>query len=256
MKKILLTCVFMALLLTPAHSQSQVESETIRYSNGKPKEQYSYYRAADGKKVLHGKRIVWLEDGTKFEEGELRHGKFEGLRTYWHNNGQKQSEGYYHDDLPEGVWKSWYPSGRQLDQCSYNRGQRHGICRFWDEEGRQVGSVEYIGGKPMAFVEWEKRNAGRYQQPVYLHPHIIVHPDRLTFVSNYVGIRKTYALTELEKLFVSLPGSVWAGGREIHLHQATGLGSEQDIRRMEKIMVQVAAFFQSRGYRVIVGPTS
>src|SRR5215475_1863767 len=77
------------------------------------------------------------------------------------------------------------------------------MCPIRSAIDSAICSVEYIGGKPMAFVEWEKRNAGMYRQPVYLYPHIIAHPDRLTFVSNYVGIRKTFALTELEKLTVA-----------------------------------------------------
>jgi len=50
----------------------QVQKKTERFSNGRPKTEYSFYRARDGQEVLHGKYLTWFGNGKKELSCKLR----------------------------------------------------------------------------------------------------------------------------------------------------------------------------------------
>src|ERR1700688_3722104 len=58
-----------------------VQKNTQRFSNGKPKVEYSFYRGKDGPEVLHGKYITWSESGQKESSCNYLHGEKEGLAS-------------------------------------------------------------------------------------------------------------------------------------------------------------------------------
>lgn len=238
-------------LLTPAsaYCQRHEELKIERFPNGMPQAEYSFYRDKNGKEVWHGKRTEWTQNGKTFSEGTFLDGKAEGLRTYWHENGQKSAEGYYRNDEPVGVWLHWYADGQLQTKCSYSHGRKQGTCLYWNEKSREVDKVKYINGKPLAIVTWEKQNAGKRKNAVYLYPYIVVRPDNLIFTSNYADISKVFALDELERVFTSLPKSVWVNGKEIGV-TSVGLASVEEHKRMERVLDEVTTFFHSKGYRV------
>jgi hypothetical protein len=243
--------VLLLSLLIPqaAYCQIQVETRVERFPDGMPRAEYSFYRDGKGNEVWHGKRTEWTHTGQKFSEGTYLNGKAEGRRTYWHGNGQKSAEGDYRDDVPVGVWVKWYADGRLQEKCEYENGHKHGTCTYWGERGGEVDTVRYVNGKPLAVVEWEKRNAGKHKGPVYLYPYIVVRPGNLLFASGYAGISREFPLEELEQVFASLPESVWVNGREIGL-TAVGLASAEDTRLMDERLKTVEEFFRGKGYRV------
>ena len=243
--------VLLLTLFFPAtvYCQSQVETKIERFPSGTPRAEYSFYRADNGDEVWHGKRTEWYQGGQKFSEGVYVNGKAEGLRTYWHENGRKSAEGNYRNDRPVGVWLKWYPDGRLQEKCKYKDGQKHGLGVYWSEVSREVDVVRYINGKPLAIVEWEKRNAGKHKEPAYLYPYIVVRPHGLTFTSNYAGITKEFSGEELEQVFMSLPKSVWVNGREIGL-TSVNFASLEDQKLLEEGSKTVENFFLSKGYRV------
>lgn len=240
------------LIPASAYCQRQEEFQIERFPNGAPRVSYGFYRDQKGKQVCHGKRIEWTENGQKFSEGTCRDGKAEGLRTYWHQNGRKSSEGYYHNDEPVGVWLHWYSDGQLAARCPYSHGQRQGTCLYWNEKNREVEKIKYINGKPLAIVRWEKQHSG-LKDTVYLYPYIVVRPDDLIFTSKYADLSKSFTLEELEKVFASLPKSVWVNGKEIGI-TSVGLASVEAHKRMESVSQEVIAFFQNKGYRIQLLP--
>src|SRR5437667_229138 len=90
-----------------------VQKNTERFSNGMPKAEYCFYRGKDGREVLHGKYISWLESGQEFSVQNYRNGKAEGRTVYWHENGKKSRQGMYHDGSPVGTWASWHKNGQK-----------------------------------------------------------------------------------------------------------------------------------------------
>ncbi len=144
-----------------------VQKNTERFSNGRPKAEYCFYRGEGGLEVLHGKYINWFESGQESSEQDYRNGKIEGRTTYWHENGKKSSQGMYHDNYPVGTWVSWHKNGQRESSCNYVNGEKEGVCLWWDAQGRQADSVEYIHGKPRAIAEWEARDQGAVKTPIF-----------------------------------------------------------------------------------------
>ena len=232
-----------------------VQKKTERFSNGKPKAEYCFYREKDGQEVLHGKYITWSESGQKFSEQNYRNGRIDGRTIYWHENGKKSWQGMYQDDHPVGTWVSWHKNGQKGSSCSYVSGEKEGVCLWWDDHGRQADSVEYIHGKPRAIAEWEARDKRAVKTSIYLYPSILVRPNgSLTFSSAYAGITKEFSVSQLEEIFASLPASVWVDGKSIGVQQV-GLATEADHQMMDEITEKVKAFFASKGYRVYSLPS-
>lgn len=228
----------------------QVQKKTERFSNGRPKAEYCFYREKDGLEVLHGQRITWFESGQIFSEQSYRNGKADGRTVYWHENGKKSWQGMYRDDYPVGTWVSWHRNGQKESSCNYVNGEKEGVCLWWDAQGRQTDSVEYIHGKPRAIAEWDARDQRTVKTPIYLYPYILVRPNgSLTFTSAYEGITKEFSLAQVEEIFASLPASVWVDGKSIGVQQV-GVATEADHRTMAQIAEKVKEFFISKGYRV------
>lgn len=227
-----------------------VQKKTERFSNGRPKAEYYFYREKDGLEVLHGKRITWFESGQIFSEQSYRNGKVDGRTVYWHENGEKSSQGMYHDDSPMGTWVTWHKNGQKESSCNYVNGEKEGVCLWWDDKGRQVDSVEYVHGKPRAIAEWEARDERAVRTAIYLYPYILVLPKgSLTFISGYAGITKEFSLSQMGETFRSLPASVWVDGKSIGIQQV-GLASGADHQTMDQVTEKAKAFFTSKGYRV------
>jgi hypothetical protein len=83
-----------------------VQKNTERFSNGRPKAEYCFYRGKDALEVLHGKYITWSESGQKLSEQNYRNGKIDGRTVYWHENGKKSWEGTYQEGYAVGTWVS------------------------------------------------------------------------------------------------------------------------------------------------------
>jgi hypothetical protein len=227
-----------------------VQKKTERFSNGRPKTEYCFYREKDGQEVLHGKYVTWSESGAKFSERDYRDGKIDGRTIYWQENGKKSSQGMYHNNYPVGTWVSWHKNGQKESSCNYVNGKKEGVCFWWDDHGRQVDSVEYIHGKLRAIAEWEARDQRAVKTSIYLYPYILVlRTGSLTFRSAYAGINKEFSLSQLEEVAASLPASVWVDGKSIGIQQV-GLSSEADHQTIVEITEKVRAFFTSKGYRV------
>jgi len=232
-----------------------VQKNTERFSNGRPKAEYCFYRGKDALEVLHGKYITWSESGQKLSEQNYRNGKIDGRTVYWHENGKKSWQGTYHDGYAVGTWVSWNENGQKESSCNYVNGEKEGVCLWWDAQGRKADSVEYIHGKPRAIAEWEARDQRAVKTPIYLYPSILVLPKGgLTFSSAYAGITKDFSVSQLEEVFASLPASVWVDGKSIGIQQV-GLASEADHQTMDQVMEKVKAFFTGRGYRVYGVPS-
>src|ERR1700746_3601014 len=70
-----------------------VQKNTERFSNGRPKAEYCFYRGKDALEVLHGKYITWSESGQKLSEQNYRNGKIAGRSVYLYETGDKSWQG-------------------------------------------------------------------------------------------------------------------------------------------------------------------
>jgi hypothetical protein len=98
----------------------QVQKKTERFSNGRPKTEYSSYRGKDGQEVLHGKYLTWLENGKKELSCNYVNGEKEGVCLWW-------------DDL-----------GRQADSVEYIHGKPRAIAEWEARDQRAVKTPIYL----------------------------------------------------------------------------------------------------------------
>jgi hypothetical protein len=80
-----------------------VQKNTERFSNGKPKVEYSFYRGKDGVEVLHGKYITWSESGQKESSCSYLHGEKEGLCFWWNDQGKLADSVEYIHGKPRAI---------------------------------------------------------------------------------------------------------------------------------------------------------
>lgn len=93
----------------------------------------------DGRRVLHGRRVVWESANLRPERlEEYRDGRLTGPAIHWYASGQKASEGELLDGRRHGLWREWYESGGLRSEERYERGERVGVRRLWDEDGREL----------------------------------------------------------------------------------------------------------------------
>lgn len=85
--------------LRPMH----VQKNTERFSNGKPKVEYSFYRGKDGAEVLHGRYITWSESGQKESSCNYLHGEKEGLCFWWNDQGKLADSVEYIHGKPRAI---------------------------------------------------------------------------------------------------------------------------------------------------------
>src|ERR1700730_6553862 len=80
-----------------------VQKNTERFSNGKPKVEYSFYRGKDGVEVLHGRYITWSESGQKESSCNYLHGEKEGLCFWWNDQGKLADSVEYIHGKPRAI---------------------------------------------------------------------------------------------------------------------------------------------------------
>ena len=81
----------------------QVQKKTERFSNGRPKTEYSSYRGKDGQEVLHGKYLTWFENGKKELSCNYVNGEKEGICLWWDDLGRKADSVEYIHGKPRAV---------------------------------------------------------------------------------------------------------------------------------------------------------
>ena len=95
----LLTFLSFFLLSPPAWPEHKgttlVEREGVWY--------YPFHKAP-----LHGRVMVWHENGQRKSRYTYKDGKQSGRWTDWYESGQKQSDGFYKDGQQDGSWTEWY----------------------------------------------------------------------------------------------------------------------------------------------------
>jgi hypothetical protein len=102
--------------IRPTH----VQKKTERFSNGRPKAEYCFYREKNGQEVLHGKWVTW------------------------HKNGQKESSCNYVNGEKEGVCLWWDDQGRQADSVEYIHGKPRAIAEWEARDQRAVKTPIYL----------------------------------------------------------------------------------------------------------------
>lgn len=127
----------------------QISEKT--WPNGRLFIRENYYLADGGRRrVLHGVRTTWHDNGEKASEDTYKDGKLDGPSVRWRTDGKKEVEGAWQDDREEGVWTWWQPTGDLHSRCIYRNGHIVGRKTYWNAAGTVIREEDYDdGGHPV-----------------------------------------------------------------------------------------------------------
>ena len=86
--------------------------------------------------LLHGKQLLYHENGQKRLSVNVVDGKREGPYTEWYANGQVRATGKYRRDQLHGEIDYWYDDGKPWAINNYDRGNPVGHWIEWDRDGK------------------------------------------------------------------------------------------------------------------------
>ena len=75
---------------------------------------------------LHGRVVVWYENGQMKSRHTYKDGKQSGRWTDWYESGQKKLDTRYKDGQQDGPWTVWDKHGNITKQTTYSHG--HEVC--------------------------------------------------------------------------------------------------------------------------------
>lgn len=105
----------------------------------------------------HGPRHAWHADGSKWFEGQYRHGKRQGEWTFWHANGKLRSKGSYVDDKRDGPSTHWHDSGEKALQGHCKAGAEDGVWKSWWPNGKPEAVIRFVNGAPSGRAVYTSR---------------------------------------------------------------------------------------------------
>ena len=109
----------------------------------------------DGK--MDGLVVEWYENGQKKAEGNWKDGKQDGPITFWHENGQKWIEGNYKDGKQDGLWVSWHENGKKESERNFKDGNEEGMQVAWHENGKKQAEANFKEGEPISGKFWNSK---------------------------------------------------------------------------------------------------
>lgn len=119
---------------------------------------------------LDGEVILWLENGTKWIEGQYQEGNKQGQWTEWSENGLKAREGHFLNNKQQGLWTTWYPNEKQKSsEGQYQNGERVGLWTSWHWNGKKSEEGNFLAGKKHGSWTWWDRNSDRKVVSEYLN---------------------------------------------------------------------------------------
>lgn len=89
---------------------------------------------------------VYRPDRTLHKQGNVAHGKDDGVYREYHQNGLLKYEYHYRSGAKTGVWKSWYEDGTPYTERHFENDRLHGKVLVWDVAGDLAKEYEYRRG--------------------------------------------------------------------------------------------------------------
>lgn len=115
------------------------------------------YRTAEGKEVLHGKRVVFFDrtKSAKWLEEDWLHGKCHGTQRKWEPTGELVWEAAYVLGEQHGRFRKWYKSGQLWIEGYCYKVKEHGPRTEWHENGKKALEIVYVEDKQQGIRrEW------------------------------------------------------------------------------------------------------
>lgn len=98
------------------------------------------------KDTLHGKRVLYFQEGGKQIVEHYIKGKFHGPYFTFFPDGKPYVEGEYQNNVMSGVWKTYYPSGQLKEEVTFKDNLENGPFKEYHENGKNKAKGNYKDG--------------------------------------------------------------------------------------------------------------
>jgi antitoxin component YwqK of YwqJK toxin-antitoxin module len=143
-------------------SNPNVRTEEHRNAQGVLISTEGFYIDKRGKKVLHGPKIVWFDNGRKSQEVQYVDGKMHGSQIEWNRFGDRILEGTWDQDQRVGTWTGWHLHGKKASECTYKKGLIVGSKRYWNNRGKLIREDRYKEGHLREVTAWYDNGQKEY----------------------------------------------------------------------------------------------
>lgn len=107
--------------------------ETEWFPSGRKKSEFEYKEG-----VMHGRALMWHENGVHKLEAQIRAGRLEGPRVRWYESGETEAVQTFRNDLAHGPYLEWYESGGRKWEELWQDGRLSKVVGRWYEDGRPM----------------------------------------------------------------------------------------------------------------------
>ena len=123
-------------------AEAKPELEGVNWFELEEREGIEYLLGSDT--PYTGKIYHLYRNGQKYEEGNYKDGKKDGLWTTWHNNGQKEFEANFKEGKEDGLVLTWHENGQKSGEANYKDGKLVGSSKLWNSKGEPVDTIEEV----------------------------------------------------------------------------------------------------------------
>lgn len=109
------------------------------YDEEKKNKQYEYYVLKEDTNSLHGKYIMFFENGAIQEKAKFKNNQVVGKRILYYPNGRIKIMESHKEGIFEGKYISYFESGNTKEEGMYINNEMSGIWKFYyDQNPPQV----------------------------------------------------------------------------------------------------------------------
>lgn len=96
--------------------------------------------------TLHGKRVLYFDNGKPQIVENYVMGEFVGLYQAYYSNGQLELSGKYANGAMEGIWERYYESGEIMERVPFKKNQENGPFKEYYRNGKLKAEGAYLEG--------------------------------------------------------------------------------------------------------------
>lgn len=96
--------------------------------------------------TLHGRRILYFENGQPQYVENYNMGEFSGLYQAYYESGALELSGKYSKGAMNGEWIRNYPNGQQMETVIFKDNQENGPFVEWHKNGNKKAEGAYLDG--------------------------------------------------------------------------------------------------------------
>ncbi len=114
--------------------------------------------------LVHGEKLVYMDDTYLYERSQYSHGRLSGDRLIYFPSGNVEIHEHYKDDMLHDSLKVFYPNGALKIVMMYTQGTLNGIVTQYYEDGMKKEEVSFEDNEENGpFVEYHQNGQVKWK---------------------------------------------------------------------------------------------